>query len=140
MGADVDVKTLMEEIRSEVERKRQEGVYPPDIADELDWHSGTPTTPEALRAGISNLRSTIPFSTEPRITSSRPALTPIVASVKRTIHRGIFWYIANIIDQINWFASRSVRVLEQMVEKSEALEKRVAELESQVTELRDQRE
>lgn len=137
VGADVDVKALMDEIRGEVNRKREAGVYPPEIADELDLRSSSPTSPEAFKAGISNLRSVIPFSIEPRITSSRPSLTPVIVRVKRTIHRGVSWYIANIVDQINWFASRSIRMFEQIIERSDALEKRVSELESEIEAIRN---
>lgn len=130
----------MHEIRAEVDRKRKAGAYPPEIADELDLLSGALTGSEALEAGILNLRSVIPFSIEPRITSSRPSLTPVIVRVKRTIHRGVSWYIANIIDQINWFASRSIRMFEQVIEKSDALEKRVAELESEIEAIRNRGE
>lgn len=134
-NAGVDVTALMAEVRAEVERKRALGMYPPEVLDDMDQSQDFGHSSDAIRAGLSGLRRTYPFSMEAPITASRPALAPVIASTKRAIKRGIGWYIASIVDQLNNFASQVVRLLDQVADQSSRIEQRLTSLEEQVGDL-----
>src|SRR5438552_12061316 len=92
----VDVKELMREIRDEVERKREAGLYPPDLLEDLDAIAGTDheSTDEALNRAMVLFRQSSVFSSVVETGSRIPVVAPIAAVYKKAVHKSTSWYIA----------------------------------------------
>lgn len=132
IGADVDVRALMEEIREEVERKREQGVYPPDVLAELDALRAPDTSfgDDALDRTIVDLHRTSGFSPEVTTASEKPVVAPAVSAAKRGILALMRWYLSGVLHQISTFAGNVVRAVRLLRDRTAALAERLDELES----------
>lgn len=133
IGAGVDVTALMEEVKREVQRKREAGLYPPEIATEIDDASveGSARGDE-LSGLLADLRKSAAINLSVPIASHGSMPSALVVHVKRAISKGIRWYVASIADQFSAFAWRVVRALNTLTNRQRHLQDRVAELEARI--------
>lgn len=135
IGADVDVVSLMKEIRGEVIRKREAGMYPPEVAAEIDDILKRPAergTTGELRRALSELRRASAFSHLVPTASQRPVAAPAIRTAKRIVRRGMGWYFAAVLDQIRGFAWNVSRALEVLGESLTRTEERISQTESRL--------
>lgn len=139
VGADVDVSALMDEIRAEVERKRQAGAYPPDVLTELDLLDGTAGRDRsgAFDRVLSDLHRTAGFSTEITTASEKPLVAPVVATTKRLIRKGLRWYLTGILHQVREFSGNVIRGLRILADRQDTLEGRIDEVAASADERLD---
>jgi hypothetical protein len=154
IGADVDVSRLMEEIREEVLRKRREGIYPAEVAEEVDRVLGgglsAADTEDLFDRALLDLNRDSMFTPLVSTGSDRPVVGRLITFLKSVIRRAVGWYISGVLDQVRKFASRVIftfRLLsdrltrvEQGVSRAERevdeLERRVVELQREIEDLR----
>src|SRR4051812_36111809 len=113
VGADVDVKQLMREITEAVERKREQGLYPPDLLEDLDAIAGTDhaSTDEALNRAMVLFRQSSVFSSVVETGSRLPVIAPVAAAYKKAVHKSTSWYMAGVLGQVHNFAGHAIRVI-----------------------------
>lgn len=131
VGADVDVRVLMEEIRETVERKREEGAYPPDILAELDALRGPGSSfgEDALDQALLDLHRSSGFSADVTTASEKPVVAPLVSGVKRGVLTVMRWYLSGILQQVSAFAGHAVRAVRLLRDRTAVLAERIDELE-----------
>lgn len=145
VGADVDVRKLMAEIRAEVDRKKREGLYPPDVLEELDAIAAG-VGDDSLAKVLMGLRNSMAFSTAVPTASRFPVVAPLASSFKRVVQGSVRWYVSGVLQQVEQFGANVVhamgliverlRSLEESLEHDRALGEVVRVLEEQATELR----
>jgi SAM-dependent methyltransferase len=142
VGADVDVRELMREIREEVERKRQAGLYPPDLLEELDTVPGSDAladADEALNRAMVLLRQSAMFTSIVETGSQIPLVAPAAAMYKRAIAKSTGWYISAVLSQVQQFAGQTIRVMAMLTDRIQQLDERVQlELGAELRALRDE--
>lgn len=124
IGADVDVKAIMAEVKAEVERKKREGLYPPEVLEELDA-LGAGREMDQLTRAILGLRHVVSFHTAVSTASRIPVAAPLAASFKRAVRSAVQWYVSAIVQQIEQFGANVIHVLNLVAERLRALEERV---------------
>jgi hypothetical protein len=144
IGADVDVRALMAEIRAEVQRKRDAGEYPDDVALELDLHGENREASDVMTAALAELSRSANFTSQVTVESKRVLIGPLVSGARRLIRASITWYFNGILDQLNRFSRNAERAITILAENSShlatrmaALEERQAALERTVEDLRN---
>lgn len=130
IGADVDVKALMEEVQATVERRREEGAYPPDVLAELDALRGPSTDlDDALDRTLMDLHRTSGFSPDVTTASEKPVIAPVVTATKRGILVLLRWYLSGVLQQISAFAGNVARAVRLLRDRTEVLSRRLDEVE-----------
>lgn len=139
IGADVDVRALMEEIRAEVDRKREEGAYPPDVLAELDTLRAPDASfgDDALDRTIVDLHRTSGFSPEVTTASEKPVIAPLVSATKRGILSLMRWYLSGVLHQISTFSGNVVRAVRLLRDRTTTLAERLDELEPLAERMRE---
>jgi ubiquinone biosynthesis protein UbiJ len=136
VGAEVDVAALMGEVRGEVRRKREAGLYPPDVSAEVDdVLIADSSRGDEFAALFADLRKSAGINLSVPIASHGAMPSAVVLRVKRVIAKGIRWYVAAIADQFSAFAWKVVRALNSVANRQRQLQDRVAELEGRIERL-----
>lgn len=129
VGTDVDVEALMADIRSEVTRKREAGLYPPDVLAEIDYAlADGGGRSDALHSALAEMRRTTGFTAEVTTESSKRLIAPIVAGTKRAIRSGMRWYVTGALQQVQTFAGHTVRAVGLLADRVVRLEERLEAL------------
>jgi SAM-dependent methyltransferase len=140
VGADVDVRALMREIRDEVERKRQAGLYPPDLLEELDTVPGSDAiadADEALNRAMVLLRQSAMFTSIVETGSQIPVVAPVAAAYKKAVQKSTGWYMSAVLSQVQQFAGQTIRVMALLADRVQHLDQKVEnELRLQLHEMR----
>jgi len=123
IGADIDVQALVEEIRAEISRKAAAGLYPADLLQP------SAAEPDRFRVLLAATRDASDFTADVPISSHRRIAGPWIVRVKRLMLRGLRWYFEALISRFRTFGTNLVNATEQLGE-------RVAEIESELPELR----
>jgi O-antigen chain-terminating methyltransferase len=124
IGADVDVRALMADVRAAVARRREEGLYPPDIMQEFDVVSGLDGRDDALQNALMGLRQTAGFSTAVTTASQIPVVAPIATSFKRAVRSSVRWYMTGIMQQVEAFGANVIHAIGLIAERLRGLEER----------------
>lgn len=123
VGADVDVKALVEEIKAEVDRKVAAGVYPAELMMEIQAGS------DPLAAALLQMRDAADFSMVAPINSPTRAslryVAPGVVFTKRVIRKGVAWHTRWLVGQLHRFA---VTVVDATTAVADRLAENQAEL------------
>jgi O-antigen chain-terminating methyltransferase len=125
VGADIDVRAFMAEIKDEVERKRRAGFYPPAVLAELELASQVEAGDDQLKIALQSMRQAAEFSTAVSTQSRIPVLSPVASSFKKAVRGSVGWYLAAILQQVEVFASRTLRTMTLLSERIHELEQRV---------------
>ena len=136
VGADVDVKQLMQEIHAEIERKKEAGLYPPDLLQDLDFVAGIePGTPDdELNRAMDLFRQSTGFTSRVETGSRLPVVAPLATAYKRVVQKGAGWYIGAVLGQAQNFAGHTNRVMGMLADRIHELDERVEELQPDVEE------
>jgi hypothetical protein len=131
VGADVDVGALMADVRAEVARKRKAGLYPPEIAMEVDQtlREPGPAGGDAFRKSLSELRRASGFSANVPATSRRPVVGPFLAFTKRVIRSMLRWYMHAILEQIAAFGWKVIKALGVAGDRLDEQQERINRIE-----------
>jgi SAM-dependent methyltransferase len=134
IGADVDVRALMAEVDQEVRRKRDAGLYPPEVLGELELPpvGGDGAEPESLAPALADMQRTSRFTALVTVASRKPVVAPLVTQARRAIRTALTWYMNGILEQISRFADSSVRAVGLVAERTSQLDGRVATLETRL--------
>jgi O-antigen chain-terminating methyltransferase len=127
VGADVDVRKLMEDIRAEVERKRRAGLYPPSVLEELDFIMAGESADESIKSAMLLLRQSALFSTDVSTASKKGLAAPAAAAFKKAVKGSTSWYVSGILQQVDLFAAHAIRVIGLLSERIRHLEERIPE-------------
>ena len=138
VGADVDVPTLVGEIRADVERKLAAGEYPPEVLDDLESQPADDHdhATDDLPAALAELTRSSYFTARVTVDSKRPVIGRAVSRGRRIIRGSITWYMNGILQQVRNFAGNVDRSMAIVARRTNSLAARVAELEREVEELR----
>ena len=100
VGADVDVESLVAEIKAEVARKAEAGLYPPELMVHVNR--------DPLAMAVMALRDATEFSSVAPADSGRAHLAGAVSFAKRVMARTLAWHTRWIVDQMHTFGSNAV--------------------------------
>jgi SAM-dependent methyltransferase len=120
VGADLDVQVLEREIRAEVARKRQEGVYSADLLMAV----ATDPVADLMFA----LGDAAEFSVDAPVDSSIPLWGSAVSFVKRVTARFLRWYTKWILGQVHTFATGAVATLNAVEVRMQDHDRRLDDL------------
>ena len=129
----VSVGKLMEEIRSEVERKRVAGEYPEDWFLEADPDSEDPERRDDLEANLRRANATVLIERNQTF-PGEGAVERAAGIVKRAIRRSILFHTNFVADQADVHNAAVVRVLNKMYQAMDDIQRRVADSESSAVE------
>lgn len=140
VGADVDVRALMDEVRAEVARKREQGLYPPEVIEELDLSAGSGSSDDLLTLSLIRLRQSAGFSTAVTTASQMGLAAPVASSFKRVVRGSVRWYMVGILQQVEEFAAGAVHTMSVLADRVRRLEERLdAALDGPLRELEEVR-
>ncbi len=125
----IDVAKLAAQIRSEVERKIEEGVYPPELLSEVQ------VRPDPVRAAIDRMRSVLPFHPGVPVLSHRPGIGPALTFAKRVVRRGLKWYTVGLIAQFEAFAAATSALAEALATRVDQLDRESSKIRKSVANL-----
>lgn len=95
-------------------------------------HGGGPSlhfiSPEGDDSDLSYLRRSATISLDFHSGSGRPVIGPLVLAAKRTLRRGLRWYLAPIVEQQSRFNHAALDLIEKMRLENEQLRSRLAQL------------
>jgi hypothetical protein len=131
VGAEVDVQALTAEIKAEVARKIAEGVYPPELLEELRQAS------DPLAGALNALADSGVFSVDAPVESGRSLKGRLVTNAKRTIRKAARWYAISLAGQLETFAANTSTVANLLAGRQRELEREVQKLREELTELRE---
>lgn len=129
---------LLDRARAAVEEKTRRGVYSAELRARLDdpldlrpdpAFAAGPAWSEALR--------TTDVSPDPSILSTRPVVGPLIRLLKRTVSRGLRWYVAQVTAQLTSHNRAVVEVLDAHNREITELRHEVDRLRRRVRELED---
>ncbi|WP_338176990.1 class I SAM-dependent methyltransferase [Candidatus Dormiibacter inghamiae] len=114
----IDVTALMREVEAEVERKRKNGEYPPELmaAPDDDWDV------DQLTPALAKIRHSSIVPMDMRLTSTRPGLGPAVTLVKRSMAWMLRWYTAELRRQSQEFAMQTSHSLDALATRVRDIE------------------
>jgi SAM-dependent methyltransferase len=130
IGADVDVARIMSDIRSEIARKREAGLYPPEVLEEFDAAVSSTGKEDALSTALMTVRQSAGFTTAVTTDSELPVVAPVAASFKKAIRGSVRWYINGILQQVERFAASVVYALRLTSDRVRELETGAGELDA----------
>lgn len=131
-ATEVNVESIMEEVRVRVEQKRTLAAYPESIATEFDPSAGDSPGDFEVRKALSDLRRANAFTPLVPTESSKPYVGPAISGVKKGVMRMTQWYIASILDQIRSFARPTTRTIHLLAAQAKQLEMRINSLEEEI--------
>jgi hypothetical protein len=139
VGAGVDVHAFAQEVRDEVDRKRQAGAYPADLLSRLEAPVGEKErADDALLTALAELKRSANFTSQVTTESRKPVIGPVVAKSRQLIRSGLSWYINGILAQLRSFARHVEGSILLLADRTKAAEARAAALEQRVAELERQ--
>jgi len=148
MTGQINVGQLMAEIEAEVDRKRAAGMYPPDVAAEVDQavaeREGGQAAAQAADEGIVSA-ALIDLHRSSHVTglistaSHRPVIAPLITAGRRAIRSSLTWYMNGILEQVNRFAERTVRSVSLLSDRTSSLDARLVAVEEQAADLAEWR-
>ena len=109
VGADVDVESLVAEIKAEVARKAEAGLYPPELMVHVNR--------DPLAMAVMALRDATEFSSVAPADSGRAHLAGAVSFAKRVMARTLAWHTRWIVDQMHTFGSNAVATSDLIVDR-----------------------
>lgn len=118
----MDQRRLLEEIRQEVEARRDAGDFPRDLERDLDAlfnRFAPPSASDDFDAVLERAENQTFIDYEVPLDSAKP----IVPQVKRLLRKTMAWYVRYVAMQVSDFAgsiARSVRLLGRRVDRLEA--------------------
>jgi O-antigen chain-terminating methyltransferase len=127
IGAQVDVAKLVAEIKAEVERKAEAGVYPPDLMVELAASS------DRLVSAVDAVQSTSHMQFDPPTSSHRPLLGRGLAAVKYAIQRTLRFQTMWMAAQVNTFAGNVAQATAVLAERLQEVEEQSASAAAQAS-------
>ncbi len=144
IGADIDATALVNEIKGDVQRKAEQGLYPPDLLTELKAGSD-PVLAAALDVQDAAGLSTVVPVTRP-VRASLRYVAPSVVLFKRLTTKGLGWYTKWMVEQTHHFTTASAAATSAIAERlarhdeelargsqrHQALERRVESLEARL--------
>ena len=135
VGADVDLEQFRAEVRADVSRKRDGGLYPrelvsPSEPDEQERRD------DALLTALAHLKRSANFTSQVTTESRKPVIGPAVAKSRQLIRTTLSWYINGILAQMRSFARHVEESILVLADRTKATDERVAALEAEVRELR----
>lgn len=125
IGADVDVRELMAEIRAEVARKRRQGMYPPEVLEELETGTGGQTADDRLALSLMRVRQSAGFSTAVTTASQMGVAAPLASTFKKAVRGSVRWYMTGIVQQIEEFAADIVHTVSLLAERVRHIDQRL---------------
>ncbi len=133
VGADIDVKKLMQEIHEEVKRKREAGLYPPDLLTDLDQVAGIdPSDPEdEFNRAMELFRQAAAFTSRVETGSRLPVVAPLATVYKRVVQKSAGWYIGAILGQAQNFAGHTNRMIGMLSDRIRELDDKISDLSTQ---------
>lgn len=147
IGADIDARALVDEIKADVQRKAEQGLYPSDLLIELRASS------DPVLAAALDVRDAAGFSTVVPVTrpirASLRYVAPGVVLFKRLTSKGLSWYTKWMVEQTHHFATSTAAATSAIAERlaqhdeelarsregQQALERRVESLEARLADL-----
>lgn len=135
VGADIDVREMMREIDAQVTRKRELGLYPPDVLSELDITVATTGVADegyVLKRAFGDLQRSAGFSPDVVTASQKPVIAPVVAKTKQAIRASVRWYMTGVLQQIQAFAGNVSRTTGLLIQRTERLDRRLDEQEQRI--------
>jgi SAM-dependent methyltransferase len=131
VGADIDVKKLMQDIHEEVKRKREAGLYPPDLLTDLDVVAGIdPSDPEdEFNRAMELFRQAAAFTSRVETGSRLPVVAPLATIYKKALQKGAGWYIGAILGQAQNFAGHTNRMMGMLADRIRTLDDRIEALQ-----------
>lgn len=116
IGADVDVRTIVEEVKGEVRRKAEEGAYPTDLMMELIASN------DRLLQAVEAVRNSAHVEFRPPARSNRPVLGTAITAVKWSIRRVLRFQHMHMAGEVNTFAGNVATALDALAERVGELE------------------
>lgn len=136
LGADIDVRALMEELRGEIRRKQEAGEYPPDVLLELELQGDDrEQADDVLTAALAELKRSANFTSQVTIGSKRPLIGPLVSRARQLIRASLSWYFNGILGQLKRFSDNVQRSIAIVAEQTTRTSGRLTTLEKQVEDL-----
>jgi SAM-dependent methyltransferase len=129
IGADVDVRALVEQIQLEVARKAEAGLYPPELLMDIEASN------EPLGAALLALRDAAQFSRVAPTASGRARFSSVVSAVKRVIAKTLGWHTRWILDQVHTFGANVVATSSATAELLREHDRALNHLRGQLTRL-----
>jgi hypothetical protein len=114
-----DVPVMMNRVELALSRAGREGDGAPSVFF---------VSPEGDDADLSYLRRSADISLDFHSGSGRPIVGPAVLLVKRTLRRGLRWYLAPIVAQQSRFNHATIDLIENLRLENERLRARLEEL------------
>lgn len=118
IGADVDVRAIVAEVKAEVARKAALDMYPPDLMAELVASS------DKLMGAVEAVRNTAHVEFRPPVRSHRPALGAALTLTKWSIRRLLRFQSMHMAGEVNTFAGNTASALALTAERIQDLEER----------------
>jgi SAM-dependent methyltransferase len=127
IGANVDVVALVTEIKAEVARKAEAGVYPPDLMVELAASS------DRLVSVVDAVQSTSHMQFDPPTSSRRPVVGRAIAAAKYSIGRTLRFQTMWMAAQVNTFAGNVAQATALLAERLQEVEEQNATAAAQTS-------
>lgn len=116
IGADVDVRAIVAQVKAEVARKAEQNLYPPDLMAELIASS------DKLLGAVEAVRNTQHVEFRPRVRSQRRLIGAAVTLAKWSIRRGLRFETNHMAEEVNLFAGNAANALALAAERIQDLE------------------
>lgn len=116
-----DVPVMMTRVQLALSRAGRQGESAPSLFF---------VSPEGDDADLSYLRRSATITLDFHSGSARPVIGPAVLALKRTLRRGLRWYMAPIVEQQSRFNHATIDLIEKLRLENEQLRARLAELEA----------
>jgi SAM-dependent methyltransferase len=118
IGASVDVEALVAQIKAEVARKAEEGVYPPELMIELV------ASTDRLASAVEAVRNSAYMQFDPPSSSRRPVLGKALGVAKFSIQRVLRFQTNWVAAQVNTFSSNVAQATGALAERLQEVEER----------------
>lgn len=118
IGADVDVRAIVAEVKAEVARKAALDMYPPDLMAELVASS------DKLMGAVEAVRNTAHVEFRPPVRSHRPVLGTALTLTKWSIRRLLRFQSMHMAGEVNTFAGNTANAFALTAERLQDLEER----------------
>lgn len=118
IGASVDVEALVAQIKAEVARKAEEGVYPPELMIELV------ASTDRLASAVEAVRNSAYMQFDPPSSSRRPVLGKALGAAKYSIQRVLRFQTNWVAAQVNTFSSNVAQATGALAERLQEIEER----------------
>lgn len=118
IGADVDVRAIVAEVKAEVARKAEQDLYPPDLMAELIASS------DKLLGAVESVRNTAHVEFRPPVRSHRPVFGAALTLTKWSLRRLLRFQSMHMAGEVNTFAGNTANAFLLTAERLQDLEER----------------